>query len=193
MRIAILAVQGAFREHAQMLDRLGVPSVELRKKEDLAQAYDGLILPGGESTVQGKMLRELDMFETVKKQIQMGMPVLATCAGMILLAEEIDGEEKAYLQTIPMVVKRNTYGRQLGSFCIENDFKGIGTVPMTFIRAPYVSAIGEDVEILAKENGHIAAVRYGRQLALAFHPELCQNPAIHKLFLSMVNEYMNRK
>lgn len=193
MRIAILAVQGAFREHAQMLEMLGVPSVELRKKEDFAQAYDGLILPGGESTVQGKMLRELDMFATVKDQIQMGMPVLATCAGMVLLAEEIDGEEKAYLQTIPMVVKRNAYGRQLGSFCIENDFKGVGTVPMTFIRAPYVSAIGEDVEILAKENGHIAAVRYGRQIALSFHPELCQNPAIHKLFLSMVNEYMNRK
>lgn len=193
MRIAILAVQGAFREHAQMLEMLGVPSVELRKKEDLAQAYDGLILPGGESTVQGKMLRELNMFETVKKQIQMGMPVLATCAGMVLLAEEIDGEEKAYLQTIPMVVKRNAYGRQLGSFCIENDFKGVGTVPMTFIRAPYVSAIGEDVEILAKENDHIAAVRYGRQIALAFHPELCQKPAIHKLFLSMVSEYMNRK
>lgn len=193
MRIAILAVQGAFREHAQMLEMLGVSSVELRKKEDLAQAYDGLILPGGESTVQGKMLRELDMFATVKNQIQMGMPVLATCAGMVLLAEEIDGEEKAYLQTIPMVVKRNAYGRQLGSFCIENDFKGVGTVPMTFIRAPYVSAIGENVEILAKENDHIAAVRYGRQIALAFHPELCQNPAIHKLFLSMVNEYMNRK
>ncbi len=193
MRIAILAVQGAFREHAQMLEMLGVSSVELRKKEDLAQAYDGLILPGGESTVQGKMLRELDMFATVKNQIQMGMPVLATCAGMVLLAEEIDGEEKAYLQTIPMVVKRNAYGRQLGSFCIENDFKGVGTVPMTFIRAPYVSAIGKNVEILAKENGHIAAVRYGRQIALAFHPELCQNPAIHKLFLSMVSEYMNRK
>lgn len=193
MRIAILAVQGAFREHAQMLEMLGVPSVELRKKEDFAQAYDGLILPGGESTVQGKMLRELDMFATVKDQIQMGMPVLATCAGMVLLAEEIDGEEKAYLQTIPMVVKRNAYGRQLGSFCIENDFKGVGTVPMTFIRAPYVSAIGKNVEILAKENGHIAAVRYGRQIALAFHPELCQNPAIHKLFLSMVSEYMNRK
>ena len=176
-----------------MLEMLGVPSVELRKKEDFAQAYDGLILPGGESTVQGKMLRELDMFATVKDQIQMGMPVLATCAGMVLLAEEIDGEEKAYLQTIPMVVKRNAYGRQLGSFCIENDFKGVGTVPMTFIRAPYVSAIGENVEILAKENDHIAAVRYGRQIALAFHPELCQNPAIHKLFLSMVNEYMNRK
>lgn len=193
MRIAILAVQGAFREHAQMLEMLGVPSVELRKKEDFAQAYDGLILPGGESTVQGKMLRELDMFATVKDQIQMGIPVLATCAGMVLLAEEIDGEEKAYLQTIPMVVKRNAYGRQLGSFCIENDFKGVGTVPMTFIRAPYVSAIGENVEILAKENDHIAAVRYGRQIALAFHPELCQNPAIHKLFLSMVSEYMNRK
>ncbi len=193
MRIAILAVQGAFREHAQMLEMLGVSSVELRKKEDLAQAYDGLILPGGESTVQGKMLRELDMFATVKNQIQMGMPVLATCAGMVLLAEEIDGEEKAYLQTIPMVVKRNAYGRQLGSFCIENDFKGVGTVPMTFIRAPYVSAIGENVEILAKENDHIAAVRYGRQIALAFHPELCQNPAIHKLFLSMVSEYMHRK
>ena len=115
-QVGVLALQGAFIEHEKMLEQLGVSCIELRNKEDLEKPYDGIILPGGESTVQGKLLKELDMFDTIKKQIEAGMPVLATCAGLILLAKDIKDQEETYFGTIPMCVKRNAYGRQLGSF-----------------------------------------------------------------------------
>lgn len=188
MVIAVSAVQGAFAEQEQMLERLGVSYVELRKKEDLQQAYDAIILPGGESTVQGKLLRELGMFETLQRQIQEGMPVLATCAGMILLAENVENDKREYFKTLPVTVKRNAYGRQLGSFYTEQEFKGIGTVPMTFIRAPYIERVEDGVEILAQENGHIVAVREHNQLALSFHPELDEDERIHRYFVEMVRQ-----
>ena len=192
MVIAVSAVQGAFAEQEQMLERLGVSYVELRKKEDLQQAYDAIILPGGESTVQGKLLRELGMFETLQRQIQEGMPVLATCAGMILLAENVENDKREYFKTLPVTVKRNAYGRQLGSFYTEQEFKGIGTVPMTFIRAPYIERVEDGVEILAQENGHIVAVREHNQLALAFHPELDEDERIHRYFVEMVRQNITR-
>lgn len=187
MVIAVLAVQGAFAEHEQMLDKLGVSYIELRKKEDLQKVYDGIILPGGESTVQGKLLKELDMYDTIHKQIQEGMPVMATCAGLILLAESVENDDREYFKTLPVTVRRNAYGRQLGSFYIEQEFKGIGLVPMTFIRAPYISEAGKDVEILARENEHIVAVRYKNQLAMSFHPELDEDERIHKYFTEMIS------
>ena len=192
MVIAVSAVQGAFAEQEQMLERLGVSCVELRKKEDLQQAYDAIILPGGESTVQGKLLRELGMFETLQRQIQEGMPVLATCAGMILLAENVENDKREYFKTLPVTVKRNAYGRQLGSFYTEQEFKGIGTVPMTFIRAPYIERVEDGVEILAQENGHIVAVREHNQLALSFHPELDEDERIHRYFVEMVRQNITR-
>ena len=109
MTIAVLAVQGAFIEHEKKLEKLGADCIELRKAENLSQHYDGLVLPGGESTVQGKLLKELGMFDTIKSQIESGMPVLATCAGMILLAEELEGGEVGHLQTMPVTVKRNAW------------------------------------------------------------------------------------
>ncbi len=189
MVIAVLAVQGAFAEHEQMLGRLGIPYVELRKKDDLFQKYDGIVLPGGESTVQGKLLKELDMFDTLKQQIQEGMPVLATCAGLILLADSIENDDREYFKTLPVTVKRNAYGRQLGSFYVEQEFKGIGVIPMTFIRAPYIESVSDGVEILAKEKEHIVAVRYENQLAMSFHPELDEDERIHKYFVEIVQEY----
>ncbi|MBQ3600692.1 MAG: pyridoxal 5'-phosphate synthase glutaminase subunit PdxT [Lachnospiraceae bacterium] len=186
MVIGVLAVQGAFVEHEQMLEKLKIPYVELRKKEDLLKKYDGLILPGGESTVQGKLLKELDMFEKLQKQIQDGMPVFATCAGLILLAEKIENDDRQYFKTLSVTVKRNAYGRQLGSFFTEQEFKGVGVVPMTFIRAPYIESVKEGVEILAKENGHIIAVREKNQIAVSFHPELDKDERIHKFFIEMV-------
>lgn len=187
MTIAVLAVQGAFIEHEKKLEKLGVSCVELRKAEDFAQHYDGLVLPGGESTVQGKLLRELGMFDTVKSWIENGMPVLATCAGMILLAENLEGGEQGHLQTMPVTVKRNAYGRQLGSFHTEAVVEGIGEVPMTFIRAPYVAEAGTEkgVQVLATVEDRIVAVKYKNQIALAFHPELDENDEIHKAFLTM--------
>ena len=111
MTIAVLAVQGACAEHEQMLDRLGVSHIELRKKQDLDQPFDGLILPGGESTVQGKLLKELDMFDTLRQRLGDGLPVLATCAGLILLADTLVNDEKSWFQTLPVTVRRNAYGR----------------------------------------------------------------------------------
>lgn len=189
MTIAVLAVQGAFSEHERMLQRLGARCVEIRQRADLAQAYDGLVLPGGESTVQGKLLRELGLFEPLRDQIQQDMPVLATCAGMILLAESIEGADGAYFQTIPMTVRRNAYGRQLGSFSMEGEYKGLGVIPMTFIRAPYVTAVKPDVEVLAREGAHMTAVRYKNQTALAFHPELNDDACVHSAFLETVRTH----
>lgn len=184
-KIAVLALQGAFAEHAERIRNLGAECVELRKKADLMQDFDGLILPGGESTVQGKLLSELGMFEPLQDRIRNGLPVLGTCAGLILLAGGLGNDEHVYLGTLPVRVWRNAYGRQLGSFCVNGEFEGIGTVPMTFIRAPYVESAAEDVEILAKVEERIVAVRYKRQLGMAFHPELNGDNRIHQMFLDM--------
>ncbi len=185
MKIAVLAVQGAFIEHEKCLMELGAECIELRKKEDLEQDFDALVLPGGESTVQGKLLRELGMFDILKNKIEGGIPVLATCAGLILLAENLDNDPARHFATLPVTVVRNAYGRQLGSFFTESDFGGLGKVPMTFIRAPYIKEAGKDVETLAEVNGKIVAVKYGKQLAMSFHPELNESRKIHSLFLKM--------
>ena len=124
MQIGILAVQGAFIEHKQILKKLGADCVELRKKSDITDDIDGLVLPGGESTVQGQLLNELDMFGILKSKIESGIPVLATCAGLILLSEEIVNDENRYFSTLPVKVKRNAYGRQLGSFETTQPLRG---------------------------------------------------------------------
>ena len=181
MTVAVLALQGAFIEHEHVLEELGVKTVELRQAADLDQPYDGLILPGGESTVQGKLLRELGMFDPLKKQIADGMPVLGTCAGLILLGSP------EHFGTIPMQVKRNAYGRQLGSFHTEALVAGIGTVPMTFIRAPYIASVEDGVDVLAVVEDRIVGVKYKNQMAFSFHPELDPDVRIHKTFLSMIS------
>ena len=136
--------------------------------------------------MQGKLLRESGMYDIIKKQIENGMPVLATCAGMILLASKIEDDNTKHLATMPVTVKRNAYGRQLGSFHTTDYVKGIGQVPMTFIRAPYISQVDGNVDVLAKVDGKIVGVRYNNQLAFAFHPELDDNLSIHKMFLESV-------
>ena len=186
MKIAVLAVQGAFIEHEKALQRLGVETVELRKAEDLEQDFDGLVLPGGESTVQSRLLKELSMFDTLKKRIEEGLPVLATCAGLILLAQNISNDEKRCFATLPVTVKRNAYGRQLGSFYYEGDIKGIGTFPMEFIRAPYIESAENNVEILAQVEEKIVGVAYKNQLAFSFHPELTGNDRIHEKFIELI-------
>jgi len=146
MKIAVLAVQGAFIEHEKKLEKLGAQCIELRKKENLEEDFDGLVLPGGESTVQGKLLKELGMFDALKEKIEAGMPVLATCAGLILLAKDLTNDDHRYFATLPVSVRRNAYGRQLGSFHTTEEFEGIGKVPMTFIRAPFVEKAEEEEE-----------------------------------------------
>ena len=180
MTVAVLALQGAFIEHEHVLEELGVKTVELRQAADLDQPYDGLILPGGESTVQGKLLRELRMFDPLRKQIADGLPVLGTCAGLILLGSP------EHFGTIPMQVKRNAYGRQLGSFHTTANANGIGEISMTFIRAPYVAEASPEVDVLATVDDKIVAVKYGNQFALSFHPELDSDYRIHKAFVDSI-------
>lgn len=181
MRIAVLALQGAFAEHEQMLHRLGVDTFEVRQFADWQQPKDGLIIPGGESTTQSKLLRELGLFDPIRKDILAGLPVFGTCAGLILLSP-------MHLDTMAIDVQRNAYGRQLGSFHATAPVAGIGDdVPMTFIRAPYINQVlSPECEVLAQVDGHIVAARQGRQLVTAFHPELDDDTRIHELFLSTV-------
>ena len=189
MKIGVLALQGAFAEHIAALKKLGADCLELRQKSDLNCKLDGLILPGGESTVMGKLLRELDMFDTLKQRIKDGLPVLSTCAGLILLANQVEDNEPKYLDLMDITVKRNAYGRQLGSFSTEAEFEGIGTIPMVFIRAPYISKTGPAVQTLATVKGKIVAARQDNMLCTAFHPELTDDLRIHQYFLSMANPY----
>ncbi|MCD8311387.1 MAG: pyridoxal 5'-phosphate synthase glutaminase subunit PdxT [Firmicutes bacterium] len=186
MRIAVLALQGAFIEHEHMLSRLGVDSFEIRQLRDLDASFDGLIIPGGESTVQGKLLRELGLFEPIKKLIADGLPVYGTCAGLLLLAKNIENDERRYIESMNITAVRNAYGRQLGSFFTEEEFLGVGRIPMTFIRAPYISGVGDGVLVLARVDGKIVAAREGRQLVTAFHPELNADTSVHQYFLDMI-------
>ena len=185
MRVGVLAVQGAFIEHERRLRELGADVFEIRQAGDLAAPFDGLILPGGESTTMGKLLRDLDLYEPLRAKIQGGLPVYGTCAGLILLAETVDGGVPCFA-TMDIAVKRNAYGRQLGSFYTEADFQGLGKVPMTFIRAPYIAAAGPKAQVLAEVDGHIVAARQGNQLVTAFHPELSDDLSVHQYFLNML-------
>ncbi len=185
MHIGILALQGAFIEHAKMLDKLQVTHHEIRNKADLGLHMDGIILPGGESTAIYKMLVELDMLSVLKEKIENGLPAFGTCAGLILLARQTSNNGSANIGTMEIVVKRNAYGRQLGSFFAEAEVKGIGTFPMVFIRAPYIESVGDSVDVLASVDGKIVACRQDSQLGTAFHPELTDNDKFHRLFIEM--------
>ena len=187
--VAVLAVQGAFAEHEARLSELGAHCIELRQAADLKQDFDRLVLPGGESTVQGKLLDELGMLEELRGRILEGMPVLGTCAGLILLAQDLathDDKGTPRLATMDVLVERNAYGRQLGSFRTKGQVAGIdGEVPLTFIRAPRIVEVHGDAKTLAKVDGRIVAARQGNQLGVTFHPELDEDTRLHELFLQM--------
>ena len=186
MVIAVLAVQGAFIEHEKVLKEIGAEVFELRKKEDLDRPFDGLVLPGGESTVQQKLLKELGMFDILKKKIQDGLPDFATCAGLILLAEKLSNDDRKGFQTLPVTVKRNAYGRQLGSFETIGPVGNAKDFPLVFIRAPYITDTSKEVNILATVDSHIVGVEFKNQIGLAFHPEMTTDYRIHELFLNNV-------
>lgn len=185
MRIGVLSLQGAFIEHMDRLHSLKADAVELRCAADLSAPLDGLVLPGGESTVQMKLLRELGMYDGLKALIDSGKPVLGTCAGLILLASSVEGQSALGFGTMPVTVRRNAYGRQLGSFHTVSPFTGVGDVPMTFIRAPYVTEVGPCVEVLSKVDGNVVAVKYGNQYGLSFHPELDNGDWIYHLVFNL--------
>lgn len=187
MRIAVLALQGAFIEHERMLARLGVESFEIRQLSDWQQTKDALIIPGGESTTQLKLLKDLKLLAPIREAIAGGLPVFGTCAGLILLAKDVDGENFDRLSTMDISVRRNAYGRQLDSFFTTAPMKGVGDdIPMTFIRAPYINKVGPGVDILAETGGHIVAARQGKQLVTAFHPELNEDTRVHEYFLKLI-------
>lgn len=190
MTIGVLCLQGAFAEHEARLQELGAQAVELRSAEDLQQPMDGLILPGGESTTMGKLLRDLDMLQPIQEKIRSGMPVFGTCAGLLLLAEQIENDSRRHLATMSITASRNAYGRQLGSFFTRQSFAGNGEIPMTFIRAPYITQVGDGVEVLTVVDGKIVAARQGNQLVTAFHPELNPDTTVHAYFLQMVSHSM---
>ena len=184
--IGVLAVQGAFIEHEKVLRSLGAECFEIRKASDAEKDMDGLVIPGGESTVIGTLMRDLGMFYTIKTRIQKGLPVFGTCAGMIVLAERLVNDDRTHLATMPITVRRNAYGRQLGSFTSAAKFDDSCVIPLVFIRAPWIEDVSEGVEVLTVCEGHIVAARYKNQLVTAFHPELTDDTTVHKYFLDMV-------
>lgn len=188
MKIGILALQGAFQEHKNILDSLNIDNCLVKTKEQLKD-IDGIILPGGESTAMGKLLRDFDILEPLKEKIKNGFPVFGTCSGMILLAEKLSNSDVVHLGVMGIEVKRNAYGRQLGSFETLGDFKEIDKkVKMVFIRALYVENIKEGAEILSIVNGNITAVREKNMLAVSFHPELTDDTSVHEYFLDIVKK-----
>lgn len=180
MNVAVLALQGAFLEHQQMLEKMGVDSFQVRNLNDWKRSKDALIIPGGESTTMLRLVRDLELEVPLRQEITAGLPVLGTCAGLIML----DG---AHLGTMDIRVQRNAYGRQLGSFHTSAPFGDFGgEIPMTFIRAPYITAVGEGVRVMARVDGNIVAAQQGNQLVTAFHPELDDDTRLHRYFLDMI-------
>lgn len=186
MKIGVLAMQGAYDEHISILKKLNVHAVEIRNKKDLKD-IDGLIIPGGESTTMGKLIRTLDIYDDLKEKIESGLPVWGTCAGMILLAKSIYEDDTKHLATMDIEVRRNAYGRQLGSFDTKSLIKGIGEdVEMVFIRAPYIESVGDSVEVLSVVDGNIVAAKEDNMFVTSFHPELTEDNRVHKYFVNLV-------
>lgn len=186
MKIGVLSLQGGVQEHLNHLRELGAEAAEVKKAEDL-EGLQGIILPGGESTTIGKLLRDTGLMKPLKKLIESGIPVWGTCAGMILLAKTIDNGENSHLGLMDIVVRRNAYGTQADSFLVEEHIEKVSEnpIPLVFIRAPYIISTGENVEILHKVDGNIVAAKENNMLVTSFHPELSDNLQFHKYFLSM--------
>jgi len=191
VRIGVLALQGDTREHLAALRDAGAVAVPVRRSGEL-DAVDGLVIPGGESTTMSHLLRELDLLEPLRKRLADGLPAYGACAGMILLASEIldagvVGREAVPLCGIDVTVRRNAFGRQVDSFEGDVSFSGFDEpVHGVFIRAPWVERVGDGVQVLARAAGHPVAVRQGRVLATAFHPEMTGDRRIHRLFVDIV-------
>jgi 5'-phosphate synthase pdxT subunit len=189
--VGVLALQGDTREHLAALTEAGAQASTVRRRSEL-DAVDALVIPGGESTTMSLLLREFDLLEPLRQRLADGMPAYGSCAGMILLAAEIldagaPGREAEALGAIDMTVRRNAFGRQVDSFEGDIDVVGLDEpVRAVFIRAPWVERVGPDVEVLARADDHIVAVRQGPVLATAFHPEMTGDRRVHKLFVDMV-------
>ncbi len=182
--IGVLALQGDFREHREVLERMGLSAPEIRVPRDL-EGLDGLIIPGGESTTIVRLMRTSGLLEPLRRLAVSGFPVWGTCAGMILLARRLDETGVPALQAMDIAVRRNAFGRQVDSFETDLSITGLNDGPYhaVFIRAPIIEAAGPGVDILARlDSGTIVAARQGRLLATAFHPELTPDLRVHRYF-----------
>jgi 5'-phosphate synthase pdxT subunit len=186
--IGVLAMQGAYHKHCMMIESLGTRAIEVRTAEDMAR-ISGLIIPGGESTVMSKLLARNGLIEPLKEKALDGMPVFGTCAGMIMLAKEVDDFNLPLPGLMNITVHRNAYGRQLESFEASFPVHGLGGEPVTgiFIRAPKIIRCGASVEILAEYENVPVLVKENNLLASSFHPELTGDSRIHSFFLSMIS------
>jgi pyridoxal 5'-phosphate synthase pdxT subunit len=193
--IGVLALQGDVLEHLRALRRCGAAAVQVRTREQLA-AVDGLVIPGGESTTIGKLLDRFELLGPLRERIAAGLPTFGTCAGMILLSDELDQDRpQPLVGGLAIRTRRNAFGRQVDSFDTELEVAGIGGGPMdvSFIRAPRVEAVlDDDVEVLAAVDGHPVVVRQGHLLATAFHPEVTGDDRLHAAFVRTVTEVAAR-
>ena len=194
MRVGVLALQGAFREHIEALRKLGVETVEVRLPAQL-EGLDGLIIPGGESTAIGKLAVKYGLQVPIRRYAEAGNPVYGTCAGMIMLSKDV-GRDQPLLSAMDIKVERNAFGRQLDSFETDLAIPALGPEPFhaIFIRAPRIECVGESVEVLAKlDNGTPVAAREGNMIVTAFHPELTNDLRLHRYFLSLITGIKDQK
>lgn len=193
-RLGVLAVQGAFASHRDVLVELGVDVVLIRRPDHL-DGLDGLVFPGGESTTMSNLVQSSGLLEPLRRAVATGLPFFGTCAGMILLAERIeDGrDDQIHLDAIPMTVRRNAYGRQVDSFETDITVQGLDApFHAVFIRAPLVTELGPEVEVLARHRDEPVLVAHGTRLASSFHPELTADHRIHRLFLDRLSTHITR-
>ncbi|MFF2094109.1 pyridoxal 5'-phosphate synthase glutaminase subunit PdxT [Paenibacillus sp. NPDC058174] len=188
MKIGVLALQGAVAEHMRSLEAAGAEAVAVKRMEQLDE-LDGLVIPGGESTTIGKLIRKYNFLEALQSFSEQGKPLFGTCAGLIILADRIEGQEDAHLRLMDMIVARNAFGRQRESFETDLDIKGIDEpVRAVFIRAPLIKEVGKNVDVLSTYKGEIVTARQGHLLASSFHPELTDDFRLHAYFVDMVKE-----
>ncbi|ARK28406.1 pyridoxal 5'-phosphate synthase glutaminase subunit PdxT [Halalkalibacter krulwichiae] len=188
VKIGVLALQGAVREHVKCLEAPNTEVVVVKKVEQLAD-LDGLVFPGGESTTMRRLIDLYGFFEPLKQFAAEGKPMFGTCAGLILMADHIVGQDSSHLAIIDMKVQRNAFGRQRESFETDLHVTGVGEdIRAVFIRAPLILEVGENVEVLSKYNDEIVAARQGNFLACSFHPELTDDHRFHQYFASIVEE-----
>ncbi|MCR2807873.1 pyridoxal 5'-phosphate synthase glutaminase subunit PdxT [Paenibacillus soyae] len=188
MKIGVLALQGAVAEHIRSLEAAGAEAVAVKRVEQLDE-LNGLVIPGGESTTIGKLMRKYGFMDAIREFSAQGKPLFGTCAGLIVLADKIEGQEEAHLQLMNMTVARNAFGRQRESFETDLEVKGIEEpIRAVFIRAPLIKSVGAGVEVLSEYNGEIVTAREGTLLAASYHPELTDDYRLHAYFLEMVKE-----
>lgn len=187
-KIGVLALQGAVAEHIRGIEQAGAEGVVVKRTEQLDE-LDGIILPGGESTTIGKLMRTYGFIDALRAFSAAGKPIFGTCAGLIVIAKEITGQPEAHLELMDITVARNAFGRQRESFETDLPIKGIDeNVRAVFIRAPLIEKVGPGVDVLATFNGQIVAAQQGHLLAASFHPELTDDFRMHSYFLDMVNK-----